>query len=269
MTPTDADLVRAIETGVFRLPTIPGEYETLGICGVQGNFTPDFSNDLLNNVGDFNVTEATMEDTIEQVLTQYRDLGNSACWWTGPNTKPVGIAASLQARGFEYLFTAAGLVSTDLVAEIPVNPKIRVETVADDRMESAGAVFSAAFVFDDDPLPDGLGRLFLDTVQLAPPHFYGRNYVAHLEGVEGAIAAANLFLLPGTGIAMLSGAATLPEHRGNGAYTALVAARFRDAARFGAQAAIIQADSVTSAPICERVGMRKLCELPVFLSEPT
>ena len=40
-------------------------------------------------------------------------------------------------------------------------------------------------------------------------------------------------MIPGTDIAMLAGASTLPAFRGNGAYTALIAARFRDAARFG------------------------------------
>lgn len=268
MPPTDAELVRAIETGVFRMPTVPGEFEALDISGVQGNFAPHVPNELVNNVGDFNVPDAMLEDTIEQALATYRALGNPAYWWTGPNTKPACVEAAMESHGLKYGFTLDGLVSTDLTAQFPVNPKIRVETVPNDRVESLSKAFSAGFVFDGTPLPDEVGLLWMTTIESAPPHVHGRNYAAHLDGVEGAIAAASLFIIPGTEIAMLAGASTLPEHRGNGAYTSLIAARLRDAARFGAKGAIIQADSDTSSPICQRVGMRKVCELQIFLSKP-
>jgi hypothetical protein len=175
----------------------------------------------------------------------------------------------LEAHGLQPYFTADGFAATDLAADIRVNSRIRVEVVSEERLESSSRTFAAGFVFEDDPLPDDAGLLWMTAVQSAPLHFHGRNYAAYLNGVEGAIAVASMCIIPGTDIALLCGASTLPEHRGNGAYTALVAARFADAARFGAKAAVIQATPETSSPICQRVGMRKLCELPVLWSDPS
>jgi hypothetical protein len=258
MSPTDAELIRAVETGVFQVPSVPGELEALEISGVQGIIAPHVTDGLVNNVGDFNVPAAKLDDTISQVLAAYRAVGNLAYWWCGPNAKPAGVESELVGHGIEYDFTLDGLVSTDLAAEISLNPQIRIESVLDDGLESASRTFSAGFVFDDIPLPEAAGRLWMTSVQSAPQHYCGRNYVAHLDGVEGAIAVASLIMLPGTKIAMLTGASTLLEHRGHGAYTALLATRFRDAAHLGAKAAIIQANQDTSSPICLRAGMRSV-----------
>ena len=269
MFPTDAELIRAIETGLLGGPTIPGQLELLDFPGVQGHFARHVSHDLVNNVGDFNVTDAVVDDVIEQLLEKYRELGNSASWWIGPNSKPSRIKESLEAHGIQHGFTADGFASTDLAADIRVNSQIRVAIVSDKRLESASRTFAAGFAFDEGgPLPDDAALLWMTAVQLAPLYFHSRNYAAYLNGVEGAIAVANMFLIPGTNIVELSGASTLPEHRGKGAYTTLLAARFSDAARFGAKAAVTQATPETSSPVCQRVGMHKLCELPILGSRP-
>src|SRR2546426_793986 len=64
---------------------------------------------------------------------------------------------------------------------------------------------------------------------------------------------------------LLGGAGTLPEHRGRGLYTALVARRLADACADGRTAAVIQADRETSAPICAKLGFRELCGLELFV----
>jgi hypothetical protein len=258
-----------METGFLGEPTVPGQLELLEFAGVKGHFARHVPHELVNNVGDFNLTDQVVDDVIEQIFEKYRVLGNIACWWTGPKSKPPGIEKRLEAHGLQHDFTADGFASTDLVADIRVNSQVRIEVVSDERLESASRTFAAGFVFEDDPLPDDAALLLMTAVQSAPPHFHGRNYAAYLSGVDDAIAVASMFQIPGTNIVQLFGASTLPEYRGNGAYTALVAARFSDAARFGAKAAVTQATPGTSSPICQRIGMRKLCELPVFWSEPT
>ena len=216
--------MRAIETGLFSIPGVPGELEALNVAGVRGHVAPHVSDGLVNNVGDFNLPDTKVESTLDEIRARYRALGNPAQWWIGPSAKPAGIVPALEARGIQYTDAIDGLVSTDLQAAFSLNPKVRVETISQAGIESLGKTFSAGFVFDDDPLPNQAGILWLTAMQSAPPHRYGRNYAAHLEGVDGAIAAASLILLPDTDIALLAGASTLPEHRGNGAYTALVAA---------------------------------------------
>ncbi|MEP9415943.1 GNAT family N-acetyltransferase [Gordonia sp. VNQ95] len=60
-------------------------------------------------------------------------------------------------------------------------------------------------------------------------------------------------------VARFWGAAILPEHRGRGAYRALIAARLRDAHDVGARLALVHAEQ-TSSPILQRLGFVKYGE---------
>ena len=73
--------------------------------------------------------------------------------------------------------------------------------------------------------------------------------------------------VPGEDIANLVGGSAPPEYRGKGAYRALLARRFKDAAADGAQAMVVQCDRTTSSPICQRIGMKKLCDLDIYMFE--
>ena len=74
--------------------------------------------------------------------------------------------------------------------------------------------------------------------------------------------------VPDSPIVLLGGAATVPEARGHGAYTALVKRRLDDARADGREAAIIQADRNTSAPICAKLGFKELCSLELYVWSP-
>ena len=82
------------------------------------------------------------------------------------------------------------------------------------------------------------------------------------------VAWSYLVYIPESPIVLLGGAATLPEARGQGAYTALVKRRLDDARADGREAAVIQADRNTSAPICAKLGFRELCSLEVYVWSP-
>jgi hypothetical protein len=60
----------------------------------------------------------------------------------------------------------------------------------------------------------------------------------------------------------------VPEARGHGVYSALVKRRLADARADGREAAVIQADRDTSAPICAKLGFRELCSMEVFAWMP-
>jgi GNAT superfamily N-acetyltransferase len=87
-------------------------------------------------------------------------------------------------------------------------------------------------------------------------------YIALVDGEPVARATAS-FSEHGV---TLFGGATLPEARGRGAYRALVAARWDDAARRGTPALVTQA-SPMSRPILRRVGFREVCEIRILLDE--
>jgi predicted GNAT family acetyltransferase len=59
----------------------------------------------------------------------------------------------------------------------------------------------------------------------------------------------------------------VPEHRGRGIYSALVAKRLADARADGRSAAVIQAVRSTSAPICAKLGFREVCALEFYAWE--
>ena len=66
----------------------------------------------------------------------------------------------------------------------------------------------------------------------------------------------------------LASAATLPDHRGRGAYRALVHARWQDAVRRGTPALAIQAGA-NSRPILERLGFQTICTLHALTDPAT
>jgi GNAT superfamily N-acetyltransferase len=79
-----------------------------------------------------------------------------------------------------------------------------------------------------------------------------RRFLATIDGVPVALGTAALTT---AGPVALAGGATLPEARGQGAYRALVRARWDYAAQSGAPVLVVQASSA-SRPILERLGFR-------------
>ena len=66
-------------------------------------------------------------------------------------------------------------------------------------------------------------------------------------------------------IAVMQGAATLNEHRGQGIYTAMMAKRLADARAMGKDTAVLQGDRKTSAPICVKLGFKDVCSIDYYL----
>ena len=59
--------------------------------------------------------------------------------------------------------------------------------------------------------------------------------------------------------------ATLPDFRGYGIYTSLMARRLADAAQDGIEAAVIQAVRATSAPICRKLGFVEIMPMELYV----
>jgi predicted GNAT family acetyltransferase len=59
----------------------------------------------------------------------------------------------------------------------------------------------------------------------------------------------------------------VPEDRGRGIYSALVAKRLTDARGVGRRAAVLQAVRSTSAPSGAKLGFREVCELEFYAWE--
>jgi hypothetical protein len=85
-----------------------------------------------------------------------------------------------------------------------------------------------------------------------------RGYVAYAQDGTPA-AVGRLYTHPRSAFAGLYGGGTVPAHRGQGLYRAVVAARARDAVAAGARYLIVDA-LPTSRPILERLGFRRVAD---------
>lgn len=85
-------------------------------------------------------------------------------------------------------------------------------------------------------------------------------YLAFFDG--RAISAADAALVDG-GV-VLCGGATLPEGRGQGAYRALIEARWQAAVERGTPVLVVQAGAM-SRPILERLGFEEVARVKVLL----
>jgi len=150
----------------------------------------------------------------------------------------------------------AGQVLTNLGRAIQVNPAVTVRQATPEDRATLIRVYATAY-----PLPEALAAVLTDVLPLAAG---GRHYLAFLEGVEGPVAVASMFPFPKSTVAVMQGAATLNAYRGKGVYTALMAKRLADARDMGLEAAILQADRTTSAPICANLGFEEVCSIDLY-----
>jgi GNAT superfamily N-acetyltransferase len=145
----------------------------------------------------------------------------------------------------------AALVLTDLETPIRANPEVEIRDVTPDELRAAIPILARAY-----GLPEDLTQLFADAYAQNQDKVRARSYLAYLAGEP--VSWAFLVYIPDRPIALLGGAGTLPEHRGKGIYTSLVARRLADARADGIEAAVLQAVQSTSAPICRKLGFRDI-----------
>jgi predicted GNAT family acetyltransferase len=153
----------------------------------------------------------------------------------------------------------AGQVLTNMGLAIQVSPAVTVRQATPDDRDDLIRVYATAY-----PLPEALAAVWTDVLPRAAG---GRHYLAFLDGVERPVSVASMFPFPKSTIAVMQGAATLSQYRGNGVYTALMAKRLADARALGMEAAILQADRTTSAPICANLGFEEVCSIDLYVWE--
>jgi GNAT superfamily N-acetyltransferase len=89
---------------------------------------------------------------------------------------------------------------------------------------------------------------------------YAATYLAFVDGEP--VACGDVMFLPFGGF--LSGATTMPEARGRGAFRALVRARWDEAVRRGTPALLVGAGKM-SRPILERLGFTPVAEVRLLV----
>jgi GNAT superfamily N-acetyltransferase len=254
-------LILAIESSLQVYPPVSGLSEDLGVKGVRGRVT-DLSHPLANLVGMANLAPADVDATLKLVRNRYSGGRKAYGWVTGPLTRPVDLGERLAASGMVKADELAGMALTDLAVPVAVDPSIEVREGSLQEAQAASAMMGRAY-----DMPEEIARFF--NVLLAMTHSKVKNagYFAYADGGSEPVGWSYLVYLPDSPIVLLGGAATVPEQRGRGIYSALVAKRLADARADGRSAAVIQAVRSTSAPIAAKIGFREVCGLEFYAWE--
>jgi len=254
-------LIAAVESSLHVYPPVSGLSEDLGVKGVRGRVT-DLSHPLANLVGMADIASDDVDATLKMVRNRYSRGRKAYGWVTGPLTRPHDLGERLVASGFTKADEMAGMVLTDLAVPIAVDPKIEVREATLHEAQAASEMMARAY-----GMPEEVARFFNVLLAMTDSKVQNRGYFAYLDGGSEPVGWSYLVFLPDSPIVLLGGAATLPEHRGRGIYSALVAKRLADAHADGRRAAVIQAVRSTSAPIAAKLGFREVCRLEFYAWE--
>jgi hypothetical protein len=193
-----------------------------------------------------------LDEVRAEIHARVRERGRTACSWeVGSHATPEDLVDRLLALGLvddEPTPLAVGMVLTEPPPEALTDVEVRrVETSE----EAFAAERIAAVAFG--MLPPAAPKPFR-------PDPRNLVYLAYVDGEPVARGSASF----GEHGVTLFGGSTLPEARGRGAYRALVAARWRDAAARGTPLVVTQAGPM-SRPILARLGFREVCEIRILL----
>jgi len=253
--------IEAIESSLQVYPPVSGLSEDLAVKGVRGRVT-DLSHPLANLVGMADIAPDDVDATLKMVRNRYSRGRKAYGWVTGPLTRPHDLGARLVASGLKKEDEMAGMVLTDVSVTVAVDPKIEIREATLHEAQAASEMMARAY-----GMPEEVARFFNVLLAMTDSKVQNRGYFAYVDGGTEPVGWSYLVYLPDSPIVLLGGAATLPEHRGRGIYSALVAKRLADARADGRSAAVIQAVRSTSAPIAAKLGFREVCGLEFYAWE--
>ena len=198
------------------------------------------------------LSAANADERIAEQIDRFAGWDGPFCWDHYSHDQPPDLLERLIARGFEPEEEPGAVMVLDL-AEAPAQlfaaPGASVRRI--DRREQLAdviaileAVWGENFAWIDERLGENM----------AVPGYLSV-YIADVDGQPASCAW--IYFNPHSQFAGLFGGATLPEHRGRGLYTALLAARAREARQRGYRFLTIDASSM-SRPIVARRGFRQL-----------
>lgn len=202
----------------------------------------------------------------EDAIQFFADRGRKDfLWFLGSRSTPTTAVDLLTSLGANTLGDCTAMLLGHEPSPMP-GVEIRVVTTPE-QLLTYRQIGGATEVAGDGPSDRDLQiRASNDAAWQDYTSYHGRrrNYLAYLDGEP--VSAAGL-LLTDHGVAVLSGAATLPIARGRGLYRALVHTRWTDAQRLNAGPLAVQA-STMSAPVLAQVGFTKVTDM-ILLRQPT
>jgi GNAT superfamily N-acetyltransferase len=201
-----------------------GDVHRLGlrlVQGAHGTLLASARTDVLalNRVVGFGIDGPPDAELLDAMVSTYRAAGARRFFvQVSPFSAPAAIDR-LEAHGFRHYNNWAKLFRS-VEPPPPVTSDLRVERIGRDGAEAFATIITRCF---DWPAParDWIGR----TV--------GRTGWSHYAALDGDVPVAIAAMFTARGYAYFGPAATLQDHRGRGAQSALIARRIRDAESLG------------------------------------
>jgi ribosomal protein S18 acetylase RimI-like enzyme len=198
-----------------------------------------------NRVIGLGMENGAAESQIDEIIAFYKDAGAHRFFvQLSPYSEPEDLTEILQAKGFQYHNNWVKFFRE--IEPLPlVDSKLRIEQIGAERAEVFTEIIVSAFEWPEEVKP----------VMALP---VGRPGWKHYLVYDGDRPAACGALFIRGEFATLAFAATLPEYRGLGAQSALIARRFRDAAEAGCRWMLTEtAEETAQRPAASFRNMRR------------
>ncbi|MGP6240294.1 GNAT family N-acetyltransferase [Cuniculiplasma sp. SKW4] len=238
-----------------------GSLMPIKINGVKGRISK-IDSPFLNVVGMADLDEENCEEVIKSAINRFKIENKDFGWLVGPTSKPVNICKHLIDNGFKEVpeISMSGMILDDLNAQISVNDAFEIRKVSGDEFDRNISLITRSFGMG---LTEDVAKIVIKIYKSQGKNSY--LYLSYARDTKKPVAFAASVIDKNNDVAILLGAGTLPEYRGKGIYSSLVARRLKDAKEAGVNAAIIQAVKNTSAPICEKLGFKTVCEINFYI----
>jgi hypothetical protein len=194
-----------------------------------------------------------VEEELDQIIQQVERLVPWCLWVIGPSSHPADLEQRLVARGFALRMEWEGLVLEDLSIPIPCTPALTIEALSWDNADAYAAALAGGVNTAHSPDLLAQAHRFLIRSPQQVQIFLAR--------LAGEVAGYAVLRLEANGVAYLRNALTVPAFRRRGVYLSLVAHRLRVAQSAGCTAAVLQAQTKTSAPILIKRGFKSVCRI--------
>jgi hypothetical protein len=223
-------------------PVLPDGAQVIEREGWYQVITPNFRMGADNQVIMSHLQESEIDQRIEETFLSYDRCKISFKWTLGPASSPIALADKLKKMATHVVDFQGMTVET--TAKISVPEDITVELVTPKNFQEFIDITVSAWEMKDHL------QTTVDKYWKIIHHPKCRFFIARKNGV--AIGSAGTSLKKDCGY--LVGGVIAKEHRGAGAYRALVQKRLEDLKAYGYQHATTHAKSSTSAPILTKLG---------------
>jgi N-acetylglutamate synthase-like GNAT family acetyltransferase len=237
-------------------PKVIELYQLQGIVGHHHMIADGY---YWNKIFFTRITEKDADDLIKQTCNQFDQWGKSLGWSVNGTAMPKNLEKRLKRYGFVHHSTNIVMAYANLEKALSQNPEVQVWEINRSEWD-----IWAETMYQGYPLPEK--HSFETMEQFSENHTCF--YIAFQNGTNEPMGCAMMeYHGGGEPIVVLSGATTLPEHRGKGVFNALVASRLQDAYKKNQKVAVTYAVSDSSAPIFNKLDFEEISQEKFYIKE--